>query len=139
MSNQSKPNILVNDLIRVLKNTSFRVNGEQKQRNIQHFINKMQFSGYGKEEIIKVYNKATKIFNEAICNLLNLIHLNVKTAMKVQGVCQGDPLLRQCMEAVLIRNTKPCMNGREEWGNKRNTPRTIHTKTTTSKEHTTRR
>ena len=59
--------------------------------------------------------------------------------VKGQGVCPGDPLLRQCMEAVLIRDTKPCMNGREEWGNKRNTSRTIHTKTTTLKEHTTRR
>ena len=64
MSDQSKTNILVNDLIRVMKNTSLRVNGEQKQRNIQHFINKMQFSGYGKEERIKVYNKATKNFKE---------------------------------------------------------------------------
>ena len=64
MSEQSKTNILVNDLIRMTKNTSLRVNGEQKQRNIQHFLNKMQFSGYGKEERIKVYSKATKIFKE---------------------------------------------------------------------------
>ena len=59
--------------------------------------------------------------------------------VKLQGVCQGDPLLKQCMEAVLIRNVKPCMNCREEWGEKRNTSTTIHTNTTTSKEHTTRR
>ena len=63
----------------------------------------------------------------------------VGVKVKVQDVCQGDQLLSQCMEAVFIRDTKPCMNGREEWGNKHNTSRRIHTKTTTSKEHTIRR
>ena len=33
------------------------------------------------------------------------------------GVCPGDVLLRQCMEAFVIRDTKPEMNGIEEWGN----------------------
>ena len=37
MSDQSKTNVLVNDLIRMMKNTSLRVNGEQKQRNVQRF------------------------------------------------------------------------------------------------------
>ena len=36
--------------------------------------------------------------------------------VKKIGVCPGDPLLRQCMEAVNIRDTKPEMNAREEWG-----------------------
>ena len=35
---------------------------------------------------------------------------------KIRGVCLGDPLLRQCMESVIIRDDKPEMNGREEWG-----------------------
>ena len=31
--------------------------------------------------------------------------------------CTGDPMLRQCMEAVLIREMEPKMNSRAEWGN----------------------
>ena len=36
--------------------------------------------------------------------------------VKIIGVCPGDALLRQCMEAIIIRDSKPTMNGREEWG-----------------------
>ena len=66
LSNQSKINILVNDLVRVMKNTSLRVNGEEKRTNIQHYMNKMQFSGYEKDERIKVYKRAKKIFEGRI-------------------------------------------------------------------------
>ena len=41
---------------------------------------------------------------------------NVNFHVKIRGVCPGDPLLRQCMESVIIRDDKPEMNGREEWG-----------------------
>ena len=51
-----------------MKNTSTQVKEAEKQRNIQHFINKMQFSEYGKEERIHVYCKAKKIFKEKIAN-----------------------------------------------------------------------
>ena len=68
LPNQAKINILANELIRVMKNTSTQVKEAEKQRNIQHFINKMQFSEYGKEERIHVYCKAKKIFKEKIAN-----------------------------------------------------------------------
>ena len=44
----------------------------------------------------------------------------VNFKVKVLGVCSGDALLRQCMEAVVIRDTKPTMNGREEGGTTNN-------------------
>ena len=68
LSNQSKINILTNDLVKVKKNTSLQVKDEERQRNIQLYMNKMQFSGYGKQERIRVYNKAKKIFNEKVEN-----------------------------------------------------------------------
>ena len=47
----------------------------------------------------------------------------VEFKVKILGTCVGDPLLRQCMEAVAIRDEKPTLNGREEWGtNKANVP-----------------
>ena len=66
ISRGSKMNILVNELLRVMKNTSLRVNEDQKNENIQHFINKMQFSGYDQEDRIIVYKKAKKIFTEKV-------------------------------------------------------------------------
>ena len=47
----------------------------------------------------------------------------VNYKVKLLGTCPGDALLRQCMEAVAIRDEKPTMNGREEWGNKSKQPR----------------
>ena len=37
----------------------------------------------------------------------------------ILGKCPNDPVLRQCMESVAIRDTNPEMNLREEWGNKK--------------------
>ena len=66
ISYKSKINILINDLTRVMKNTSVRVNEAEKERHIQHFINKMQFSGYDKNTRIQVYRKAKNIFQENV-------------------------------------------------------------------------
>ena len=49
-----------------MKNTSVRVNEVEKERHIQHFINKMQFSGYDKNIRIQVYRKAKNIFQENV-------------------------------------------------------------------------
>ena len=65
---KSKMNILVNELLRVMRNTSLRVDESQKIKNVQHFINKMQFSGYDQEDKVHVYKKAKKIFTEDINN-----------------------------------------------------------------------
>ena len=272
ISSIAKINILTNDLVRVMKNTSTQLHKEEQRKNIQHYINRMQFSGYGKEERIRVYTKAKRIFEKTIGNsevyphrdkssriedqagestrrkktwyskgkyksvfyvdatvnsvllkkcqqVLNKCDVPIKVVektgeslrkmlvrsnpfkdkhcsdpqcavclsdskincrsrelvyenfcehfsscngsyvgetadpikerfkehlddcrlrprqsamhahaiekhageitnfkVKVRGVCTGDALLRQCMEAVIIRDTKPTMNGREEWG-----------------------
>ena len=59
-TNQSEINFLINDLVRVMKNTSLRVDDDEKQRNIQHSMNELQFSGYEKDEWIKIYQKTKK-------------------------------------------------------------------------------
>ena len=40
-----------------------------------------------------------------------------KLNVKIIGTCTFDPMLRQCLEAVMIRENKPEMNCRSEWGN----------------------
>ena len=40
-----------------------------------------------------------------------------KMTVDILGICHNDPMLRQCMEAVAIRDRKPELNGRGEWGN----------------------
>ena len=47
-----------------MKNTSLKVGDDEMQSSIQHFMNKMQFSGYEKDERIKVYQKAKRSFEE---------------------------------------------------------------------------
>ena len=64
ISRSSKMNILVNELLRVMRNTCLRVNQEEKDKHVQHFINKMQLSGYNQEDRIHVYKKAKKMFSQ---------------------------------------------------------------------------
>ena len=54
ISRGSKVNILVNELLRVMRNTSLRVQQQERDKHIQHFINKMQFSGYNQEDRMQV-------------------------------------------------------------------------------------
>ena len=39
----------------------------------------------------------------------------------IVGRCAGDPMLRQCMESIAIKDLNPEMNLREEWGNQKKT------------------
>ena len=48
---------------------------------------------------------------------------NVEFKVKILGSCPGDALLRQCMEAVSIRDEHPQLNGRSEWGTGNGTQR----------------
>ena len=66
ISRGSKTNILVNELLRIMRNTSLRVQQEEKDKHIQRFINKMQLSGYHQEDRIRVYKKAKRIFVEKV-------------------------------------------------------------------------
>ena len=51
--------------------------------------------------------------------------------IKILGKCPNDPMLRQCMEAILIKDLDPEMNRRVECGNKskskKNDPQTALT------------
>ena len=62
----SKMNILVNELLRVMRNTSLRIMQAEKDSHVQHFITKMQLSGYNQEDRIHVYQKAKRIFAEKV-------------------------------------------------------------------------
>ena len=68
ISYTSKINILTNDLVRVMKNMSERLDRKEKISKVQHYVNRLQYSGYDQRERIKVYNKAKKIYNEMIRN-----------------------------------------------------------------------
>ena len=39
--------------------------------------------------------------------------------VRVIAKCQNDPMLRQCIEALMIKDENPNMNFREEWGNRK--------------------
>ena len=58
ISYNSKVNILTNELTRVMRNISPYVAKEEKQLHLQYFIHRLQFSGYRKDERIKIYRKA---------------------------------------------------------------------------------
>ena len=62
LSMQAKISILVADLVRVMRNVSEQCNREERSRHIQHFIQRIQFSGYTQEDKVLVYKKARKLF-----------------------------------------------------------------------------
>ena len=64
ISFNAKMNILVNDLVRIMKSISPHVSEEERRGHVQYYMNRLQISGYGKEERIKVYKKSKKIFQE---------------------------------------------------------------------------
>ena len=63
---QSKINILVTDLVRVMRNVSPLVKDEERKFHIQYFMHRMQFSGYSPQERQNVYNLAKKKFDKII-------------------------------------------------------------------------
>ena len=69
MSFNSKVNILVNDLIHIMKRISPHGSKEERKDHVQYYMYRLQFSGYAKEERIKVYRKAKKRFAEMIRNV----------------------------------------------------------------------
>ena len=55
---RNKLNILVSDLVRIMKNVSIRCNPEERKTKVQIFVDRMQYSGYTKTERAKVYKRA---------------------------------------------------------------------------------
>ena len=63
---RSKKNILVADLVRVMRNVSTMCSTTERNQKIQFFLARMQHSGYGKEERIEVYRAAKRKYKEMI-------------------------------------------------------------------------
>ena len=82
ISRGSKINILVNELLKVMRNTSLRVQQQEKDKHVQHFLNKMQLSGYDQEDRVQVYKKAKRIFEEKIRGKNVYPHVDKITRMK---------------------------------------------------------
>ena len=66
LSIQAKINILVSDLVRVMRNVSQQCNKGERSKHVQHFIHRMQFLGYAQEDKVLVYKKAKKLFDNIV-------------------------------------------------------------------------
>ena len=58
MSWSKKINILVNDLLRVMRNISVLCPESERQKKVQHYMLRLQMSGYDIKERIHIYKKA---------------------------------------------------------------------------------
>ena len=66
LSATMKNKVLVADLVRIMRNVSLQCPESERQKHIQHFIKRMQFSGYHQRERVKVYNEAKRRFEKII-------------------------------------------------------------------------
>ena len=66
MSTRTKESVLVADLTRVMRNISLQCTAEERREKVQHYMARLQFSGYSMEERIKVYRTAKKRFDEML-------------------------------------------------------------------------
>ena len=64
LSMKFKYNILVSDLVRIMRNISPNVEPKERVTHVQYFINRMQASGYNGDERMKVYNIAKNKFEK---------------------------------------------------------------------------
>ena len=64
LSATTKNNILVADLVRIMRNVSLQCPESERQKHVQHFIKRMQFLGYHQRERVKAYNKAKRRFEK---------------------------------------------------------------------------
>ena len=66
ISSRSKENILIADLTRVMRNVSTKCSDHERKSKIQHFVSRMQYSGYGIEDRIKIYKSAKRRYDEML-------------------------------------------------------------------------
>ena len=48
------------------RNVSSQYNRKERPKHVQHFIRRMQFSGYAQEDKVLVYKKARKLFDNIV-------------------------------------------------------------------------
>ena len=68
LSTNTKINILVTDLLRIMRNISPDCQKSERTKHIQLFLNRMQFSGYNMQERVKVYQRACSKYNKILEN-----------------------------------------------------------------------
>ena len=66
MAAKTKENVLVADLTRVMRNISTLCTSEERRKKVQHYMNRMQYSGYKMEERVKVYRAAKRRYDEMV-------------------------------------------------------------------------
>ena len=66
LSRNTKNNILVSELVRIQRNISLHCSTMERRKHIQHFLDRMQFSGYSGRERITIYNRAKIRFNKMV-------------------------------------------------------------------------
>ena len=64
----TKVNILVADLVRVMRNVSPLCDDTERKDHVQHFMHRMQYSGYSQSERTTVYLKARARFEKIVEN-----------------------------------------------------------------------
>ena len=67
-SMKAKTNILVSDLVRIMRNVSIQCPKEERKKHVQYFIWRMQHSGYNENERKAVFLKAKRKFETMLEN-----------------------------------------------------------------------
>ena len=68
LSQETKINILVADLVRIMRNVSPLCSNTERTEHVQHFINRLQFSGYPQKDRITIFQKANQKYNKIVDN-----------------------------------------------------------------------
>ena len=66
MAYKVKESVLVADLTRVMRNISPLCADDERKGKIQHYMARMQYSGYGIEERVKIYRAAKRRYDEMV-------------------------------------------------------------------------
>ena len=71
LSDSGKMNILVAELVRVMRNVSRMCQPQELKKHIQYFIHRMQYSSYSQNVRVKIYKKAKQKYDNIVKNHLN--------------------------------------------------------------------
>ena len=66
LSPQTRISILVADLVRIMRNVSSQCQNDERRQHIQHFVQRMQYSGYNQQQRVQVYKRAKRKFDNII-------------------------------------------------------------------------
>ena len=66
MSTRTKESVLVADLTRVMRNISLWCTAEERREKVQHYMARLQYSGYNMEDRVKIYRKAKSRFDDMV-------------------------------------------------------------------------